>query len=274
MKSKGNSGGSYTVGYGKPPRHSRFKPGQTGNPKGRPKGSRNRVPPEYEDNRLRAVISDEANRLITIQEPNGMKTKIPAMRAVMRSIAVNAMKGHPRAQQLFTDLVGHNEHLDQQERQATFEHFARYKRDWAPQFARDPSLSQLPHPADVFLDLQTGAVRIAGPGLEEERPAWERWRKIRAVVDEELKEWHAARTQPAGRECENLATLAPRVEETLTAIDLALGGSRAVMKFLESLELTEIEHAMRAKKRRRGRRQYVWPIVHRAMYKGYITQTE
>ena len=29
---------SDSVGYGKPPRHSRFKPGQSGNPKGRPKG--------------------------------------------------------------------------------------------------------------------------------------------------------------------------------------------------------------------------------------------
>ena len=29
------------VGYGKPPKHSQFKPGQSGNPQGRPKGSRN-----------------------------------------------------------------------------------------------------------------------------------------------------------------------------------------------------------------------------------------
>lgn len=28
------------VGYGRPPKHSRFKPGQSGNPKGRPKGAR------------------------------------------------------------------------------------------------------------------------------------------------------------------------------------------------------------------------------------------
>ena len=29
--------GDYEVGYGKPPKHSRFKPGQSGNPKGRPR---------------------------------------------------------------------------------------------------------------------------------------------------------------------------------------------------------------------------------------------
>ena len=33
--------GMYQVGYCRPPLHSRFKPGQSGNPKGRPKQSRN-----------------------------------------------------------------------------------------------------------------------------------------------------------------------------------------------------------------------------------------
>jgi hypothetical protein len=33
--------GDYTVGYAKPPRHTRFPKGQSGNPKGRPKGSLN-----------------------------------------------------------------------------------------------------------------------------------------------------------------------------------------------------------------------------------------
>ena len=34
-------GRDHDVGYGKPPRHSRFKKGQSGNTKGRPRGSRN-----------------------------------------------------------------------------------------------------------------------------------------------------------------------------------------------------------------------------------------
>jgi hypothetical protein len=33
--------GDYKVGYGKPPRHTRFKKGQSGNPRGRPKGKKN-----------------------------------------------------------------------------------------------------------------------------------------------------------------------------------------------------------------------------------------
>jgi hypothetical protein len=31
----------YEVGYGRPPIHTRFKPGQSGNPAGRPKGAQN-----------------------------------------------------------------------------------------------------------------------------------------------------------------------------------------------------------------------------------------
>ena len=34
-------GSDHDVGYGKPPSNSRFKKGQSGNPKGRPRGSRN-----------------------------------------------------------------------------------------------------------------------------------------------------------------------------------------------------------------------------------------
>nr|WP_306262013.1 DUF5681 domain-containing protein [Pararhizobium sp. IMCC21322] len=34
----------YEVGYAKPPQSSRFKPGMSGNPKGRPKGARNKFP--------------------------------------------------------------------------------------------------------------------------------------------------------------------------------------------------------------------------------------
>ena len=40
-RQRAQKSGDYEVGYGKPPEQSRFKPGQSGNPKGRPKGVRN-----------------------------------------------------------------------------------------------------------------------------------------------------------------------------------------------------------------------------------------
>ncbi len=63
-KSK-NGSGDYTVGRGKPPVASRFKPGQSGNPGGRKKGSRN-----Y-DTILAAVMESE----IAVTE-NGRKRKV------------------------------------------------------------------------------------------------------------------------------------------------------------------------------------------------------
>jgi hypothetical protein len=40
-ESDSGGGNGYEVGYGKPPTHSRFRPGQSGNPAGRRKGLRN-----------------------------------------------------------------------------------------------------------------------------------------------------------------------------------------------------------------------------------------
>ncbi|MEH6726420.1 MAG: DUF5681 domain-containing protein [Hyphomicrobiales bacterium] len=49
----------YEVGYAKPPQSSRFKPSMSGNPKGRPKGARNKLPALNEE-RLKTIILEEA----------------------------------------------------------------------------------------------------------------------------------------------------------------------------------------------------------------------
>jgi hypothetical protein len=81
-KAKTNSG----VGYKRPPEHSRFKPGQSGNPSGRPKGSQN----------LRTIFEKILKEEVSLREGNEVK-KITKAEAVMRGLVVGALKGDQRS---------------------------------------------------------------------------------------------------------------------------------------------------------------------------------
>lgn len=83
----------YQVGYGKPPAHSRFKPGQSGNPSGRPKGAKNKRLALHEE-RLKSIILEEAYRFIKVSDGD-RPVSIPMAQAVIRSLAVNAARGKP-----------------------------------------------------------------------------------------------------------------------------------------------------------------------------------
>lgn len=52
---------SYSVGYGKPPAHSRFQPGQSGNPKGKKKGAKS----------FKTVVGGILNEKVAVRTPRG-----------------------------------------------------------------------------------------------------------------------------------------------------------------------------------------------------------
>ena len=60
----------YRVGYGKPSKHSRFRSGQSGNPKSRPKGSKNKTASPLAE-RMKDIIIDEAYRDISVGMATG-----------------------------------------------------------------------------------------------------------------------------------------------------------------------------------------------------------
>lgn len=93
----------YEVGYGKPPVATRFIKGRSGNPAGRPKGARNKIPAAHEE-RLKAIILEEAYRDIKINDGD-RHVSVPMIRAIIRAMAMGAAKGQPRAQALFTTLL-------------------------------------------------------------------------------------------------------------------------------------------------------------------------
>ena len=92
-----------TVGYGHPPEAHRFPPGQSGNPRGRPKGTTSKTPAQPPD-RLTQIVREEAARLITVREGDRPVT-LSMQQALIRRLAVDAVKGDPRAQRLFTEML-------------------------------------------------------------------------------------------------------------------------------------------------------------------------
>src|SRR5436305_2012926 len=95
------------VGYKKPPAAHQFKKGVSGNPRGRPKGARNKRPALYEE-RLKGIILDEAYRPIKVNE-GAKQFTLPMVQAVVRALAVNAARGQPRSAQVFLALVSETE---------------------------------------------------------------------------------------------------------------------------------------------------------------------
>ena len=76
----------YEVGYGKPPRHSQFKAGQSGNPKGRKKGVKN----------INTIFDDVLNEKVVLSE-NGRTYKISKKQALCRRLVNKALSGDMKA---------------------------------------------------------------------------------------------------------------------------------------------------------------------------------
>jgi len=80
------------VGYRKPLRHSQFTPGRSGNPKGRPRGSRNA-----------STLLDEAlKERVTVSE-NGRRRKVTKLEVILKQLVNTAAKGDHRATRLLLE---------------------------------------------------------------------------------------------------------------------------------------------------------------------------
>ena len=95
---------TYDIGYRRPPASGRFKPGTSGNPKGRPKGTRNFV----------TLLQQELQQTITVNE-NGKKKKITRQQAMVKRVVTNALNGDARAILLLIDILKRTGHFDAQD---------------------------------------------------------------------------------------------------------------------------------------------------------------
>jgi hypothetical protein len=84
----------YAVGYGKPPRHSRFTKGQSGNPRGRPAGAKN----------LKTLLSEALNEPVIVTE-NGGRRKVSKREAIITQLVNRSATADWRAIKILLDLV-------------------------------------------------------------------------------------------------------------------------------------------------------------------------
>ena len=94
-ETKEDKAGEYAVGYGKPPLHSRFQPGRSGNPRGRPKAAKG----------LNTIVRETLTQKVAVRTAAGEK-KISRIEAVLQKTVEQAMKGNPRALAELIKLYG------------------------------------------------------------------------------------------------------------------------------------------------------------------------
>lgn len=97
-KRRKKSSGGYEVGYRKPPEHSRFKKGVSGNPRGRP-----HVP---------TTVTSIVERIVLRKVKatvDGRETSMSMIEASLLQLAKRAMAGDPKAIKFYLDLIDNDE---------------------------------------------------------------------------------------------------------------------------------------------------------------------
>ena len=90
----------YEVGYGRPPKSGQFTKGMSGNPKGRPKGSKN----------LANIVMQECRQRVRVNGPRGSRT-VSKLEAVVMQLGNKAAQGEARATREFLPLVQRSEEV-------------------------------------------------------------------------------------------------------------------------------------------------------------------
>lgn len=91
-------GDGYTVGRGRPPRASQFKPGRSGNPSGRPKGSLG----------VNAIIAKALAEKVVVTE-NGQRREISKLEAAAKQLANQAAGGNHQSAKLLLGMLAQAE---------------------------------------------------------------------------------------------------------------------------------------------------------------------
>ena len=127
------NGATYAVGYKRPPEHSRFQPGRSGNPSGRPKDSKN----------FKTLLRQILNEQISLQDGVNSR-KVSKREAITRRLIIGAMKGDSRDLHALFKLAEQTGEFDDARNSDNLEVVVRWMSDAPlPEEKRFPAISQI-----------------------------------------------------------------------------------------------------------------------------------
>jgi len=94
LRKNNSAPGNGSVGYGRPPVAKQFKPGQSGNPRGRKKGVKN----------VATIFNEALYRPVKIRTTGGVKT-LPRIKAIVEVIMNKALAGDTAAVSRIVELA-------------------------------------------------------------------------------------------------------------------------------------------------------------------------
>ena len=94
----------YEIGYKRPPKSGQFAKGKSGNPKGRPKGSKNFL----------TVLEKELGQSISVNE-NGRKKKMTRLEAMVKRLVAAALQGDQKSLLTMVEVFKRTGRFEQEE---------------------------------------------------------------------------------------------------------------------------------------------------------------